>query len=104
MSPCCICHILTGRAEAQGARQEVTLVALGDSLTAGYGLAPADGFAPKLETYLRARAGGRVVNGGCRAIQVPAGWPALIGPCRMRPMPLLSNWVPMTPCGALTRM
>ncbi len=56
---------LSGAAEAQGARQEVTLVALGDSLTAGYGLAPADGFAPKLETYLRARGlAVRVVNGG----------------------------------------
>ena len=51
--------------EAQGARQEVILVALGDSLTAGYGLAPGDGFAPKLETYLRARGlAVRVVNGG----------------------------------------
>ena len=60
-----ICHALSGAAEAQGARQEVTLVALGDSLTAGYGLAPADGFAPKLETYLRARGlAVRVVNGG----------------------------------------
>ena len=40
-------------------------MALGDSLTAGYGLAPADGFAPKLETYLRARGlAVRVVNGG----------------------------------------
>ena len=43
----------------------MTLVALGDSLTAGYGLAPGDGFAPKLETYLRARGlVVRVVNGG----------------------------------------
>ena len=37
----------------EGARAELTLVALGDSLTAGYGLAPADGFTPKLESYLR---------------------------------------------------
>ncbi len=40
-------------------------MALGDSLTAGYGLAPTDGFTPKLETYLRARElAVRVINGG----------------------------------------
>lgn len=33
----------------------VKLVALGDSLTAGYGLPRADGFAPKLEAALKAR-------------------------------------------------
>ena len=55
----------SGPAQAQDGQQEVILVALGDSLTAGYGLAPADGFTPKLETYLRARGLAlRVVNGG----------------------------------------
>ena len=49
----------------EAARAELTLVALGDSLTAGYGLAPADGFTPKLEAYLRAQGlAVRVVNGG----------------------------------------
>ncbi len=51
--------------QAKDGQQEVILVALGDSLTAGYGLAPANGFTPKLETYLRAREQAvRVINGG----------------------------------------
>ena len=65
VSLCCIRNFLFGPAQAQDGQQEVILVALGDSLTAGYGLAPADGFTPKLETYLRARGLAlRVVNGG----------------------------------------
>lgn len=35
--------------------QEIRLAALGDSLTAGYGLAPDDGLVPQLERWLRAR-------------------------------------------------
>ncbi|WP_422075073.1 arylesterase [Tranquillimonas rosea] len=35
--------------------QEVTLAALGDSLTQGYGLPPEDGFVPQLEAWLQAR-------------------------------------------------
>ncbi|RXF69617.1 arylesterase [Hansschlegelia zhihuaiae] len=42
------------------AAETVRLVALGDSLTAGYGLARPDGFAPKLEKALQA--GGRSVT------------------------------------------
>ena len=51
--------------QASEKENSVTLVALGDSLTAGFGLQPADGFTPKLEAYLRARGHNvRVVNGG----------------------------------------
>lgn len=44
---------------------EVTVLALGDSLTQGYGLAQGQGFVPRLEAWLEAR-GHRVhlVNGG----------------------------------------
>lgn len=43
----------------------VEIVALGDSLTAGYQLAPGDGFVPQLQAYLRARGQNvRVRNGG----------------------------------------
>jgi len=42
-----------------------TIVAFGDSLTAGYGLPPADGFATRLGTALTAAGvGARVINGG----------------------------------------
>jgi len=47
------------------ARAEQILVALGDSLTQGYGLPQEEGFVPQLETWLRARgADVRVVNAG----------------------------------------
>lgn len=53
---------LTTQAAAAAPR---TVLAFGDSLTAGYGLKPGEGFAPQLETALR-RAGRdvRVVNAG----------------------------------------
>ncbi len=45
--------------------QPVTLLALGDSLTAGYGLQPSDAFPVKLEAALRARGHDvKVVNAG----------------------------------------
>ena len=45
--------------------EPVTIAALGDSLTQGYGLAPADGFVPQLQDWLQARgAAVRVVNAG----------------------------------------
>lgn len=45
--------------------ETITLVALGDSLTAGYGLPPEQGLVPKLEGWLRANgADVRVVNAG----------------------------------------
>ena len=52
---------LTGAAAAQ----EVTIAALGDSLTHGYGLAPRDAFPAQLERWLRARGHDvTVVNAG----------------------------------------
>ena len=45
--------------------ETVTVAALGDSLTQGYGLPPADGFVPQLEGWLQARgADVVVVNAG----------------------------------------
>lgn len=47
------------------AAREVTLLALGDSLTAGYGLQPSDAFPVKLEAALRAKGHQvKVVNAG----------------------------------------
>jgi acyl-CoA thioesterase-1 len=47
------------------AAREVTLLALGDSLTAGYGLQPSDAFPVKLEAALRAKGlQVKVVNAG----------------------------------------
>lgn len=44
---------------------QITLVALGDSLTAGYGLAPSDGFVPQMQAALAARGHNvRIINGG----------------------------------------
>ena len=52
---------LTGPALAD----PVTVLALGDSLTQGYGLPQADGFVPQLESWLRARgAEVDIINGG----------------------------------------
>lgn len=51
---------------ATAARAEpLTLVALGDSLTAGYGLAPEQGYVPQLQAWLQARgADVKVENAG----------------------------------------
>lgn len=47
------------------AREPMTLLALGDSLTAGYGLPQGEGFVPRLQAALRGRGREvRVVNGG----------------------------------------
>lgn len=52
---------MSGRAEAR----EVRILALGDSLTAGYGLARAEGFVAQLEAALRAKGiPARVLDGG----------------------------------------
>lgn len=51
---------------AAGAAAEVRIVALGDSLTHGYGLPAEAGFAPRLEAWLRA-------NGAPDAVVVNAG-------------------------------
>lgn len=52
-------------AAAPAAARDVTILAFGDSLTAGYGLAPGQGFAPQLEDTLR--------RNGVRAKVVDAG-------------------------------
>lgn len=41
--------------------EQVTIAALGDSLTAGYGLAPEEGFVPQLQAWLQAKGAGAVV-------------------------------------------
>lgn len=51
---------------AGAAAAEIRIVALGDSLTHGYGLPEAEGFAPRLEAWLRA-------NGAPDAVVVNAG-------------------------------
>lgn len=51
---------------ANPALAETRIVALGDSLTHGYGLPPADGFVPQLENWLR-------INGAPDAVVVNAG-------------------------------
>jgi len=53
-------------AASAAAGEPVTIAALGDSLTQGYGLPEADGFAPRLEAWLRA-------NGAPEAVVVNAG-------------------------------
>ena len=56
-----VAFVMAGAAQAE----TVTVAALGDSLTQGYGLLPEDGFVPQLEDWLRA-AGAEVtvVNAG----------------------------------------
>lgn len=51
---------------ARAEQRTFTLVALGDSLTHGYGLPPSEGFVPQLEAWLAARSPVpvRVVNAG----------------------------------------
>ena len=47
------------------AAEEVTVLALGDSLTQGYGLPQDEGFVPQLQGWLDERdAGARLINGG----------------------------------------
>lgn len=57
--------LVAGAAPAAAQVKEVHVLAFGDSLTAGYGLPPGQGFAPQLEDALR-RNGipARVTNGG----------------------------------------
>jgi acyl-CoA thioesterase-1 len=57
-----ILALIAGPALAEGPR----IVALGDSLTHGYGLSPADGFVPQLQAWLRA-------NGAPEAVVINAG-------------------------------
>lgn len=68
--------LLAVLAWAGGARAagEITLIALGDSLTAGFGLAPSDAFPARLEAALRARGHEvRIVNAGVSGDTASAG-------------------------------
>jgi len=47
--------VLVAALAASASAQEVTIAALGDSLTQGFGLARDDGFVPRLGAWLRAR-------------------------------------------------
>jgi acyl-CoA thioesterase-1 len=85
-----ICLALPGAASLRAAEQPVRIVALGDSLTAGLGLAAADAFPAKLEAALRkaghavtiANAGvsGDTASGGLARLDwsVPEGTEAVI--------------------------
>ncbi len=54
-----------GFAGSPGAAEPVNLLALGDSLTQGYGLVESDGFVPQLRNWLEERGHDvRIVNGG----------------------------------------
>lgn len=54
-----------GAAAQEAKGRPIRLVALGDSLTAGYGLGPSEGFVPRLEAALRARGRDvRIANAG----------------------------------------
>jgi acyl-CoA thioesterase-1 len=56
--------LLAASLGAAGA-QDVTVAALGDSLTQGYGLAQGDGFVPQLQGWLAAKgSGAQVLNAG----------------------------------------
>ena len=60
--------------EAQAQPREVHVLAFGDSLTAGYGLRPGQGFAPQLEDMLRRNGlAAHVVNGGVSGDTAAAG-------------------------------
>lgn len=62
---CCVGLLLGLVAVAPAHAADRLIWALGDSLTAGYGLPPADGFTRQLERALRARGvAARVANGG----------------------------------------
>lgn len=63
MRNCTIALLLC--APAVSAAEPLTLVALGDSLTQGYGLSPEDGFVPQLQAWLTASgADVTVINAG----------------------------------------
>ena len=57
---------------------DIDILAFGDSLVAGYGLARDKGFAPQLEAALRKRGvPARVINAGISGDTVAAGWARL---------------------------
>lgn len=57
--------LLLGSAAVSQAQEEVEILALGDSLTQGYGLVPDDGFVAQLEAWLADNGTpARIINGG----------------------------------------
>jgi len=57
--------LIFGTLAASAAAEPVTIAALGDSLTQGYGLAPEDGFVPQLEAWLTGQgADVKIINAG----------------------------------------
>ena len=68
---------------------EIDILAFGDSLTAGYGLARDKGFAPQLEAALRKRGvPANVINAGISGDTVAAGWarlPRVVNALKRRP-------------------
>jgi len=70
---------LAGPAQAQEAGAPVTVLALGDSLTQGYGLPQQDGLVPELRRWLDARdIAAEIVNGGVSG-DTTAGGAARVG-------------------------
>jgi acyl-CoA thioesterase I len=60
-----VSHGIGAQAQPAGASSPVNIVALGDSLTAGYGLPEKDGFVPRLQAALNAKGiAGAVANAG----------------------------------------
>jgi acyl-CoA thioesterase-1 len=57
--------LVAGAVASPAAAQQITILALGDSLTQGYGLPEGDGFVPQLEGWLRDRGhDATVINAG----------------------------------------
>lgn len=67
--------VLTGAVFAE----PVTIVALGDSLTAGYGLAAPEGFVPQLEAWLKAKGADVVVENAGVSGDTTAGGLSRVG-------------------------
>ena len=61
------------------AAEPATVVALGDSLTAGYGLAPEEGFVPRLQAWLDARGAEAVVQNAGVSGDTTAGGLSRVG-------------------------
>jgi len=61
----CAAIVIAGAGAGAARAETVTVAALGDSLTQGYGLLPEEGFVPQLEAWLRAEgADVAVINAG----------------------------------------
>lgn len=59
------CFIIVGLVQSEAQARPFTVLALGDSLTQGYGLPPEDGFVPQLQEWLRVRDHDvNIINGG----------------------------------------